>query len=286
MSGFRAIDITGFEPCEIADQQAPVLQWVEVERCVIDGRYQRDITAAGRRAIQRIAREWSWSKYQPLICAPTPDGRFAVVDGQHRAHAAKVAGLNMLPAMIVPMTPAEQAAAFGAVNMDRIRPNRAAIFKAKLVAGDPVAIAASAAVEAAGCRLMTYIPTTTQRQPGDVFSHSLICRMVAQGEGEVVTVGLRAIRDSATGNEPRTDAYASNLWVYDGRVLAVWLPVLAMSQRYLRIADLADAFDEIDWITEFDNAAALARRDGTAARPLVAKRVETVLRARVQQVAA
>jgi hypothetical protein len=283
---FRALDIAGYTPCAIADQPAPVMDWVELDRCVIDGRYQRDITPAGRRAIQRIAEGWSWSKYQPILCAATADGRFAIVDGQHRAHAALVAGLGRLPALIVPMTPVQQAAAFGAVNRDRVKLSPAAIYKAQLAAGDEGAFAAAAAVEAAGCRLMTYNPSAAERRPGDVFAYGLIQRMVAEGEGAAVTVGLRAIRESAVGNAARDDNYNTHLRVYDSAILSVWLPALASNQRFLRLPDLAGLFGDIDWDGEFETARAWARRNGGAVRPNVARRVEAILRAAVQGVAA
>jgi len=273
---FRKIDISPFTRATLRDQPAPTLVWVELETLVIDERYQRALTAPGRRAIQRMADDWDWTKYQPILIAGTPDGRHAVVDGQHRAHAAALVGLDRLPAMIVPMTPAAQAAAFAAVNTTRIRLNRAALFKARLAAGDEGAQAAVDAVAAAGCRLMTYTPSASQRRPGDIFTHGLIEKMVAAGEGAAVTAGLRAIRDSETGDAVG-DQYGYSHRVWDLGVLNVWLPALAANQRYLSL-DLPEIFDGIDWENERERAAAWARRNGGSSTALMRERVGTVLR--------
>ncbi len=274
---FRALDTESFTPAALADQPAPTLLWVPLAELVIDERYQRELTRPGRRLIQRIADGWDWTKYQPILIAATPDGRHAVVDGQHRAHAAAVVGLEALPAMVVPMTPAQQAAAFTAVNSDRVRLDRSATYRAQLAAGDPVALAAEAAVAAAGCRLMTTIPTAAKRSPGEVYTHALILRMVAQGEAAAVTAGLQAIRASEVGGE-RNDSYGYALRVYDQKTLICWLPVLATNQLFLTLP-LADLFDTIDWDEEYDRAAGWSRRDGRPVRGYVVERVTALLRA-------
>lgn len=283
---FRPIDIEPFRPCALRDQPAPTMEWVDLDRCVVDTRYQRDITRGGRAAIQRIAEGWDWTKFQPILCAATTDGMLAIVDGQHRAHAARVAGLSRLPALIVPMTPAQQAEAFRAVNADTVRLNRANVFKARLMAGDQLAVEAARAVQDAGCRLMTYTPSAAQRRPGDIFAHALILGMVDAGEAEAVTVGLRAIRESKTGSDDRDACNHHHLRVYDQRVLTVWLKPLATSQRFLRIPDLADVFDSIDFEDEYERAARWARANGGAVRPMVAERVTATLRAALQSAAA
>lgn len=274
---FRAIDTANFTRAELRDQPAPTMIWVPLAELVIDERYQRALTLPGRRLIQRIADGWDWTKYQPILIAATPDGRYAVVDGQHRAHAAAVVGLTALPAMVVPMTPAQQAAAFTAVNTDRVKLARAALFKARIAAEDPQALAARDAVEAAGCRLMTYTQSASQRRPGDVFTHALIISMVDNGEGAAVTAGLRAIRESEQGRIGG-DNFGEGTRVYDGPVLKVWLPVLATNQRFLSLP-LAKIFDGIDWDEERDRALSWTRRGGGATAGYVRERVTALLRA-------
>lgn len=274
---FRAIDIAGFTPATLRDQQAPTMMWADLGQMVIDERYQRAISTAGRRAIQRIADDWDWTKYQPVLVAATPDGRLAVVDGQHRAHAAAVAGLTSLPAMVVPMTPSQQAAAFTSINTSRIRLSGANVFKGKLASGDPVAVEAARLCEAAGCRLMTYNATAISRRPGDVFAHGLILKMVEDGEGAVVEVGLRAIRQSEQGSDEVADSDGFARRVYDAAILKPWFMALAQSQLFLRLP-LSDIFDDIEW----DDLAEAARRNmrlsGGSIRAYVTDAVVAILR--------
>lgn len=283
MAEFRLIDIEGFTPAELPEQPAPQLLTVQLEQLVIDTRYQRSLSIAGRRSIQKIANFWDWKKYQPISIAPTNDGRFAVVDGQHRAHAAAVVGLATLPAYVVPMTPQEQAEAFTSVNTTRTRVPAAALFKAQLAAGHPAALAEAAAVEAAGCRLMTYTPSAAQRRPGDVFTYALIRSMVANGEAEAVTTGLRAIRESEQGNVPSGNLNEGTR-VYDSLVLKAWLPAVASSQLFLRLP-LSDVFDQIDWDEERSNASRRARQLGGSVNGHLIDRVKGFLR-EAQRIAA
>ena len=273
----REIDLAGFTSCALQDQQAPQLMWVAVADLVIDETYQRALTNSGRKMIQTIAEGWDWTRYQPILIATTLDGRFAVVDGQHRAHAAALCGLTSILAMVVPMTPRQQAQAFTAVNTVRIKPPPSALFRARLAAGDPGALAARDAVAAAGCVLMTYNPSASQRQPGQVFVYALVQAMVANGEGAAVTAGLRAIRDSAQGNE-KSGQYGYGNRVYDATVLRSWLPALATNQVFLSL-DLAAVFDTIDWDDERVRATTWARRDGGSVAAAMKVRIIGILRA-------
>lgn len=271
---FRKIDIEGMTPAKLQDQPAPTLVWADLADLVIDERYQRGLTTVGRKAIQRIANTWDWSKYQPILVASTSDGFLAVVDGQHRAHAGKLAGLDRLPAMVVPMTPQQQAAAFAAVNSDRIRLSQANVFKAKLASGDELAIEAARICRDAGCQLMTYNKSSQQKKPGELFVHGLILRMVKNGEGAAVSAGLRAICASEFGR----DHEAHGRRAYDGAILNVWLPALARSQQFLKLS-LPNVFDSIDWEELGDECRRRSRLGaGGSARGLMIDRVVAVLR--------
>jgi hypothetical protein len=100
-----------------------------------------------------------------------------------------------------------------------------------------------------------------------------------------VTVGLRAVRESEAGSESGVgSSYGTRVW--DQKVLSCWLPVLARSQRFLRIEGLSGVFDLIDWDTEYDEARARSRATGTPARQIVSDRVEAVLRDALREAAA
>lgn len=263
------IDVSKFKQAVLKDQPQPLLQWVDIEGLVIDRSYQRDITPVGARAIQKIANDFDWSKFEPILCAPTIDGRLAVVDGQHRAHASALVGLKKIPAMVVPMTPSQQAAGFTAINRDRIKIHPQAIFRAELAGGVEWAVQANGLVLDAGCKMATSNPSSTARKPKIVYCVGLIKKMVLAGEGIVVSSGLQAIVNGSLSEEVRS---------YDGSILSIWLPAIASNQRYMK-ADLVSVFEQFDFDCRLDASRIKARQTGQSARSIVIQELTDVLRA-------
>ena len=66
---------------EFAPEPAPILQWIETDRLVVDTEYQREIGRRGATNVIQIAEHFDWSKFAPVIVAPIEGGRFAIVDG-------------------------------------------------------------------------------------------------------------------------------------------------------------------------------------------------------------
>ncbi len=95
VGNFMGVD-TPFEP-----GPAPLLQWVKIAELVVDDRYQRPIYGAGRVNVRRIAEAFSWAKFAPIVVSPVEGGRFAIVDGQHRATAALLRGIEAVPAQVI-----------------------------------------------------------------------------------------------------------------------------------------------------------------------------------------
>lgn len=253
------LDLTGFKRAKLQDQPQPQLIWARLEDLVIDRSYQRNLTLKGRGAIQRIANGWDWRKFQPVLVAPSTMGKLAIVDGQHRAHAAALVGLEAIPAMTVAMTLQEQAAGFAAVNRDRVSISQAQIYRAELAAGTDWAVAARDAVEAGGCALATSNASNAAKKPRVVYGIGLIRRMVTNGEAEAITAGLRAITESDQRDE---------IEAYGGPVLSPWLSALAQNQRFLRL-DPALRFDTLDILSMLDAAHIRARQTGGSARAIV-----------------
>lgn len=214
----RRVDISGRDRFDLVDQPSPMVDWVRIDRLVIDPDYQRDINAGGWSNIKKIAADFRWSRFSPLLCAPVDGGMFSIIDGQHRAHAAAMCGIEAVPAMIVPVAKAEQARAFSAVNANHTRVSQFHIYRAALAAGDESAIAARDAVEAAGCRLMTAYRSSSHKKPGEVYAVALIRQMIDRGLAQAVTAGLSAIRIyDTTGRVP----------LYQDFLLRPWLAAVA-----------------------------------------------------------
>jgi hypothetical protein len=92
------------------------MDWIEVKRLVTDKTYQREISRAGSINVERIAEYFEWAKFSPVIVAPVEGGMFSIIDGQHRAMAAMLRGIEKVPCEIVHIDRARQAEAFAAMN--------------------------------------------------------------------------------------------------------------------------------------------------------------------------
>ena len=89
----KPISLEGFNRFETppADDR-PQLRWLPIDQLVVDSSYQRPIDDTGRAEIARMAQEFSWSCFSPVIVASVENGKFAIIDGQRRATAAAIEG--------------------------------------------------------------------------------------------------------------------------------------------------------------------------------------------------
>lgn len=134
----------------------PTFAWLPVDALVVDERYQRKITSDGIVAINKIVREFAWSKFQPLtVTGPDASGDYPVIDGQHRLEAARRHPLvTEVPCWVVQAPRiSDQATTFVGVNRDRIRVTRVNIFWAELAAGDQTALWIKSICDRAGIKV-------------------------------------------------------------------------------------------------------------------------------------
>ena len=121
----------------------PTLEWRAVGELLIDPSYQREVgTGPSQTLIRRIAMFWDWGLCQPLAVSRRPDGTLLIVDGQHRASAAKLRGdIPHLPCVITSYANAgDEAAAFVALNQQRRPLSALDLFKAAVAAEDQEAL--------------------------------------------------------------------------------------------------------------------------------------------------
>ncbi len=227
-------------PIDVSDQPAvscvlpvnnPELSWLEISDLVVNDTYQRPIGPSNWTVIRKIAAGFDWAKFTPVTVAPTgiEDGQYAIIDGQHRVHAAALIGLRRVPALVADIPPAQQASCFASINSDRTNVTAFHLFKAGLAAGAPWAKEAAAAVDAGGCRLMPYNKSSKAREPREIFAIGLIRRYTAQNGGpKMVSRALRALSNSTQ---------AEDVQLYQARILTPWLSVL-WEERWLCQLDL------------------------------------------------
>lgn len=203
---YRSIDI-GDRPVLATKVEArPELVWLRIADLIIDEDYQRPLKAGSWTQIEKIAKAFTWSHFSPVLVAPVGE-RFAVIDGQHRTHAAKLVGLAEVPCMVLHLDETGQARAFAAVNGVVTTVTAFNVLRAALRAGEPWALAADAAVSKAGAKLMTSNRSANEKKPGEVYCPSFIADQVQLGRANVVTLALTAIN----GSSQRGDVF---LWSY------------------------------------------------------------------------
>ncbi|WP_027234413.1 ParB N-terminal domain-containing protein [Leisingera caerulea] len=232
----RKICIGNEETVVPEEQPNPELAWVAIDSLLIDDRYQRPLGKSNWARIRKIASAFRWSRFSPILVSRAAGGGYAVVDGQHRVHAAKMCGYPAVPTMIVQMDYQEQARSFSWVNDQVTRISTFHIFKAALAAGDDWAVRCRDAVSESGCRLMTANSSTDNKKAGEIYAIALIRKLVEQGQGNVVTAGLKALRSyDETGRVP----------LYSAVILRPWLSALAANELFLEL-DLVQFLQEHD----------------------------------------
>ena len=121
--------------------EKPELRWLKIAELHIDQTYQRSIESrASQLLIKKIAANFRWRAFGTVLLCASEIG-WMVLDGQHRIEAAKLVGIEEVPAIIIgAATTQEQAIIFVEANRDRVAVNPFALHHAMLAAGDPDAI--------------------------------------------------------------------------------------------------------------------------------------------------
>ena len=119
----------------------PSLEWIYVTDLIVDKRYQRAMGEKNQRHARRIARDFCWNHYQPIIVTEAGE-KYAVIDGQHRLAAAKLHPfIDQLPCYVVDAPDvATQARIFVATNSQRIGLSRIQKFWAAHAGGEEWAV--------------------------------------------------------------------------------------------------------------------------------------------------
>ncbi|MFO1147773.1 MAG: ParB/RepB/Spo0J family partition protein [Alsobacter sp.] len=195
----RPISTEGFKaPDTVEPGPAPMLQWVKVEDLVVDPAYQRLIRDSGRKNVQRIAAQFRWSCFAPVVVAPIEGGKYAIIDGQHRTTAALLAGVASVPCLVIIADRAEQALAFKAINGSVTKVSRMAMHAAAVVAGEPAAALLQHACAIAEVELLRYPIEKAQQQPGQTMSIQACAVSLAQYGRDTLITALQCV--TQTGN--------------------------------------------------------------------------------------
>jgi hypothetical protein len=251
----REIDITGQAPVQANPGTAPMLDWIAVSQLVLDDSYQRGLARSNWDHIRKIANAFNWARFSPLLVAPVEGGRFAIVDGQHRAHAAALCGITSVPAMIVPMSVQEQAGSFAWVNgtIKRVTPMQ--MYRAALAAGEIWATRCDQVVAKAGCRLMNYVASGANKKPADIHAVALIRTAIERGHAEPLIAALDALRRYDT---------AGRVALWTDFILTPWVRAVCNSP-YAKKVDLLQILQSRDPFKVMEDASRATGGRGTDA---------------------
>lgn len=170
------------------------LEWIAIGKLFIDRTYQREIGHAGRKNIRKIVEEFTWHLFSPLIVSPRGNGRYAIIDGQHRAIAAKLHGeIRELPCFVMHCSIEDEALAFATINGNVTKVSSQYLFRARLAAGERGAVNANRAAVNAGVRIHTCPQSAAAIKFNETQAPSTIETCVERFGITVTTAALRLI---------------------------------------------------------------------------------------------
>lgn len=202
MTELRAIDVVGYAKITPPSSfgASPKLDWIAIDKLVIDPAYQRDVFGEGRSNVRRIAAAFNWSKFGTVVVAPVGGGRYAIIDGQHRATAAALCGIDKVPCQIIAADRADQAAAFRAINGATTKLNSMQLHHAAVAAGDAEAKLVNTVCAKADCIILRYPKPWDIIAPGETMAVVAIRRAIKKFGDDTVATAMRAIRAAGDGN--------------------------------------------------------------------------------------
>ena len=155
------------------------LAMLPVASLVIDGRYQREIRAGGRANILQMIEAFDWRRFGVLVVCSVGDGRYAVIDGQHRATAALMhPDINLVPAMVIEADVAAAAEAFASLNGKVTKITAGDVFHARVAAGEEFARQVADVAAGAGIKLLRTKATNGGWEPGETVAVAAVQTVV------------------------------------------------------------------------------------------------------------
>lgn len=239
--------------------QRPDLEWVPVELIDVDSNYQREIKPA---LVDRILNKFSWSKFGAVVLSRKDDGRFNVVEGQHRWKAASLhPDVDAVPAVIVRHEDtSSEAQSFLAINRDRMAVTSVEQYWAGLAAGDETTLAISKVLKSAGCDV---VPANGYYRPNLTNSITAIKRCLERYGDGATRRALLVIRD----------AWPTEEKALRGTLITALARVIRNNHKTISDADLAAALRPQSMAQLTAHAEQLRKLAGGAADVALAKTV-------------
>lgn len=204
--------------------EKPRLEWLPLENLRIDANYQRPIMQKGRANIARIVTEFSWSRFSPLVVTPIVQGLYAIIDGQHRATAAKRLGIVEVPCQIVSVKATEAALIFSTINGNVTPMSPQYLYKAALAAKEEWAQTVDRIAKAAGVEILTYPVQLSKQKPGQTMIVGTLKSRIEKYGADLIALALEGMMKSPGAARPG------------------FLRSLSLDEAIIRIRSTPDAF--------------------------------------------
>ncbi len=177
----------------------PELSWLPMAKLYVDPRYQREVSHDGRENVCRMIEGFRWRDFGTLLVAAMPDGRYAIIDGQHRYLAACChPAVTEVPCVVIRADEVrEQAKSFVAVNRDRKALNPYQLHHANLAAGDKDTVRLQAVVAAAGMAAPRNHLTADAYRPKHLRFPAVLAKLVFTVGDDHTVAALRICRRAA-----------------------------------------------------------------------------------------
>lgn len=239
--------------------EQPALEWVAVGLIDVDSNYQREVKPS---LVDKILRGFSWAKFGAIVLSRKYDGRFAVVEGQHRWKAASVhPDIDRVPAVIVSHADvAGQAQSFLAINRDRMAVTSVEQYWAGLTAGDDTAVAISKVLQSAGCDV---VPAQGHYRPNLTNSITAIDRCLKRYGQGATRRALLAIRA----------AWPDDAKSLRGTLITALARIIRANEKSISDPDLAAALRPQSFAKLTAHAEAFRKLSGGSAETALTKAV-------------
>lgn len=169
------------------------LEWLALSALRIDASYQRHVLETGKANIRRMIERFSWALFGVLVVGERGGGAYAIIDGQHRATAAKLhGGIAKVPCLILTGGVEDEARAFSAINGNVTRIHALQAFRAAVAAKDAGAVELVELCRAAGVTIAPYPKGALE--PGETFALGTLKKALAQHTAGLLRVGLKLLR--------------------------------------------------------------------------------------------
>jgi hypothetical protein len=253
---------------------------VALDRFIIDETYMQKISGRKDQAqISKMAAKFSWQKFVSVPVSDVGDGRFKLLDGQHRIAAARLVNIikkreaiSLVPVTIFQeMTVEEEADVFVAINEDRHSKDPFVIHRAKLAAGPeahPEAYALERLVAGAHLRITPGKPNRLTQKPGDVVCLGALTKMQRRYEPQVMTDALGAVSDAY-----RYDRFGIRRGFIDA---AIQLIIKGATREELRAAFRKSTPDELQAEADATAVAGTRKRQADQIERVLLTRIESL----------